>query len=60
MKNSKNLQFFTPKPSSFEGAILLDTGISAGFPIPTDDFETTRVSLDEELIKKKALLFLQK
>ena len=60
MKNSKNLQFFTPKPSSFEGAILLDTGISAGFPIPAADFETTRVSLDEELIKNKSTTFFAK
>lgn len=60
MENSKNLQFFTPKPSSFEGAILLDTGISAGFPIPAEDFEATRVSLDEELIKNKSTTFFAK
>lgn len=60
MKTSKNLVFFNPKPSSFEGAILLDTGISAGFPIPAEDFEETRVSLDEELVKNKSTTFFAK
>lgn len=42
------------------GAILLDTGISAGFPVPADDFEATKVSLDEELIKNKSTTFFAK
>lgn len=57
---TETLVFFTPKPSNFEGAIFLDTGISAGFPIPAEDFETTRVSLDEELIKNKTTTFFAK
>ncbi len=60
MITSKNLIFFTPKPSTSEGAFLLDTGISAGFPIPADDFEATKVSLDEELIKNKNATFFAK
>ena len=60
MITSKNLIFFKPKPSTSEGAFLLDTGISAGFPIPADDFESTKVSLDEELIKNKNATFFAK
>ena len=50
----QNLTFFTPKSSNTsKGAILIDVGISAGFPSPADDFRETRISLDEELIKNK-------
>jgi len=54
---SQNLIFFTPKNIFSEGAILFDTGISAGFPSPADDFKETRISLDEELIKNKEATF---
>jgi DNA polymerase V len=60
MNTSKNLIFFTPKPSISKGAFLLDIGISAGFPIPADDFEATKVSLDEELVKNKSTTFFAK
>lgn len=60
MQTSENLIFFTPKPSSIEGAIFIDTGISAGFPIPAEDFEQDRVSLDEELVKNKNTTFFAK
>ena len=54
---SKALQFFTPKASNSNGAIFIDTGISAGFPSPADDFRETRISLDEELITNKEATF---
>ncbi|MFD0992709.1 LexA family protein [Tenacibaculum geojense] len=54
---SQNLIFFTPKNIFSEGAIFFDTGISAGFPSPADDFKETRISLDEELIKNKEATF---
>ena len=60
MKNSKTLTFFTPKTSSSKGAILIDTGISAGFPSPADDFRETRISLDDELITNKEATFFAK
>lgn len=61
METSKNLIFFNPKPSSIKnGAILIDTGISAGFPIPANDFQQERVSLDEELISNKDTTFFAK
>jgi len=57
---SKNLTFFTPKTSDSTGAIFIDTGISAGFPSPADDFRETRISLDEELITNKEATFFAK
>ncbi len=57
---TKNLTFFTPKTSEGSGAIFIDTGISAGFPSPADDFRETRISLDEELITNKEATFFAK
>lgn len=54
---SQNLTFFTPKPKSSSGAVLVNTGISAGFPSPADDFKEERISLDDELIKNKEATF---
>lgn len=52
-----SLQIFSPKTSNSDGAIFIDTGISAGFPSPADDFRETRISLDEELITNKEATF---
>ena len=60
MITSKTLTFFTPKTSSGNGAILVDVGISAGFPSPADDFKETRISLDDELIQNKEATFFAK
>jgi len=60
MITSKTLTFFTPKTSSGNGAILVDAGISAGFPSPADDFRETRISLDDELIQNKDATFFAK
>ena len=57
---STPLQFFTPKTSNSNGAIFIDTGISAGFPSPADDFREKRISLDEELISNKEATFFAK
>ncbi len=57
---STTLQFFTPKTSNSHGAIFIDTGISAGFPSPADDFKEKRISLDEELISNKEATFFAK
>jgi DNA polymerase V len=60
MITSKTLTFFTPKTSSGNGAVLVDVGISAGFPSPADDFRETRISLDDELIQNKEATFFAK
>ena len=52
-----NLTFFSPKNSESGGALFMDTGISAGFPSPADDFRETRISLDDELIQNKEATF---
>jgi DNA polymerase V len=57
LHQSKNLTFFTPKSSNGLGVIFLDTGISAGFPSPAEDFKEERLSLDNELIKNKEATF---
>ncbi len=56
-KASQNLTFFSPKSTDSLGAVFIDTGISAGFPSPADDFRETRISLDEELIQNKEATF---
>ncbi len=60
IKTSKTLEFFSPKTSKNNKSILIDTGISAGFPSPADDFKQTRISLDEELIQNKEATFFAK
>ena len=57
---SENLIFFNPKDAETEGAILIDTGIFAGFPSSTDDVEGERISLDDTLIKNKNTTFYAK
>lgn len=57
LHTSKNLTFFTPEKLENSGAIFMDTGISAGFPSPADDFKEQRLSLDDELIKNKEATF---
>ena len=57
IKLTQNLTFFTPQKTNSLGAILVDTGIPAGFPSPAEDFKQQRLSLDEELIKNKEATF---
>jgi len=57
-RNQQILEFFSPKsPSDVSEVIYFDTGISAGFPSPADDFMQQRLSLDSELIKNKEATF---
>ena len=57
MKNKKKLNFFTPNSDNNLDAILINAGISAGFPSPAGDFKQERISLDKELIKNKEATF---
>ncbi len=52
-----NLTFYTPEVVEGVAGQFFDTGISAGFPSPADDFKQTRISLDEELIQNKEATF---
>ena len=59
MKTSQSpcLELFSPKTSDHPGAVFVDSGISAGFPSPADDFKEQRLSLDDELIRNKEATF---
>jgi len=55
---TQNLAFYSPEiNTNSSGVIFIDTGISAGFPSPADDFKQQRISLDKELIKNKESTF---
>ena len=54
---SDSLTFFIPERTDAAGAHFFDTGISAGFPSPAEDFQEQRLSLDEELVKNKEATF---
>lgn len=57
MINKTHLTFFSVDASSKSTSIFVDTGISAGFPSPADDFKENRLSLDKELIKNPEATF---
>jgi len=57
VRENLNLTFFTPDLSTGSGAIYFETGISAGFPSPADDFKQERISLDNILVKNKLSTF---
>ena len=57
MSPTKTLTFFTPEFLENAGAPFFDTGISAGFPSPADDFKQERLSLDDMLVKNKLATF---
>lgn len=54
---SLGLEFFIPEVLEEEGAFFADSGISAGFPSPAEDFKEQRISLDKTLIKNKEATF---
>lgn len=57
VKAPLNLTFFTPDLSTDSGTIYFETGISAGFPSPAEDFKQERLSLDNILVKNKLSTF---
>jgi len=57
IKQPTPLTFFTPDNLNTLGTVYFDTGISAGFPSPAEDFKQERLSLDNELIKNKEATF---
>ncbi len=54
---NKKLTFYNQDTTKSSGALYIDTGVSAGFPSPADDFKQQRISLDKELIKNKEATF---
>ena len=51
------LLLFNYKKLKTDGQLLINQGISAGFPSPADDFKEIRISLDKELVKNKDATF---
>ncbi len=56
MKKGK-LTFLKPEKGNNLGQLLVEQGISAGFPSPADDFKEVRISLDKELVKNQESTF---
>jgi DNA polymerase V len=54
------LDFYTPEDSNPLEIVLTQTGISAGFPSPADDFKEFKISLDKTLVKNKEATFYTK
>jgi len=50
LRKTAKIEFFIPKMGNPEGLPYFDSGISAGFPSPADDFMENRLSLDVSLI----------
>ncbi len=51
------LEFYSPDDSHNLEVVLAQTGISAGFPSPADDFKEFKISLDKTLVKNKEATF---
>jgi DNA polymerase V len=60
MQATDHLTFFKPEQSLHEGALLIDTGISAGFPSTTEDIVGEKISLDDTLVRNKDTTFYAK
>ncbi len=51
------LEFYTPDMGNNLEVTLAQTGISAGFPSPADDFKEYKISLDKTLVRNKEATF---
>jgi DNA polymerase V len=54
------LEFYTPDDTQSLEIALADTGISAGFPSPAEDFRDNKISLDKVLVKNREATFYAK
>lgn len=55
--DSKELELFRPNLSTAIELPLFETGISAGFPSPADDYIEDRIDLNAELIRNPSSTF---
>ena len=51
------LEFYTPDIENSLEITLAQTGVSAGFPSPADDFKKYKISLDKTLVRNKEATF---
>jgi DNA polymerase V len=56
--NNENLKFFGVDTTTKIDLPFVDTGISAGFPSPAEDFLELTIDLNRELIKNKPTTFI--
>ena len=55
--NMKKLKFFGAETKKTKHLSLAGGSISAGFPSPADDFKESKISIDQEVIKKESATF---
>jgi DNA polymerase V len=60
LTQKNTLDFYTPEDSNPLEIVLTQTGISAGFPSPADDFKEFKISLDKTLVKNREATFYAK
>lgn len=53
----QKLIFFHPNQETRKQLHLVQEGISAGFPSPTDDFKELRISIDQEVVRNEEATF---
>jgi DNA polymerase V len=56
-QSNKSLVFFKPNEDNIKEISLAQTGVSAGFPSPADDFKELRISIDQEVVKNEEATF---
>ena len=52
-----SVEIYSIAPNDLTQCVYVESGISAGFPSPADDFSGEKLSLDEKLIKNKEATF---
>lgn len=60
MQLKKALTFFVPNAENAKQIPFITDGIKAGFPSPAADFDETRVSIDQLVIKNETATFYAK
>ncbi len=56
-KTGETLVFYRPNDDGQHAIPLANTGVSAGFPSPADDFKELRISIDQEVVKNEEATF---
>jgi DNA polymerase V len=60
MQLKKQLTFFLPNTENAKEIPFIAAGIKAGFPSPAADFDGTKISIDQLVIKNEAATFYAK
>ena len=60
MSIKNNLTFFIPDLENPQEQFYFQSGIKAGFPSPAADFDETKISLDNVLVKNREATFYAK